>query len=149
MRRIILEVERTEYRYNREDDLKPLPHSPTFLSDAICYNACKLAQDVNADALIGMSQSGFTAFTLSSYRPRSPLYIFTKARSLVNQLSLSWGVRAFYYDEEISLDDIVSDQVSILQQRGFIKSGDIVINTGSTPVHLHLPTNVLKISKVK
>lgn len=148
MKKIIQEVERTEYRYNREEDLKPQVKSPSFLSDAICYNACKIAQDVDADALIGMTQSGYTAFILSSYRPKSPLYIFTKQRSLVNQLSLSWGVRAFYYDEEESLDDIVFDQINILKERGFIKSGDTVINTGSTPVHLHLPTNVVKISKV-
>jgi pyruvate kinase len=67
----------------------------------------------------------------------------------VNQLSLSWGVRAFYYDEEISLDDIIFDQIKILKERGFIKSGDVVINTGSTPVSLHLPTNVLKITKIE
>jgi pyruvate kinase len=149
MRKIILEVEKTEYRYNREEDLKPLAHSPSFLSDAICYNACKIAQDANADALIGMTQSGYTAFMLSSYRPKSPLYIFTKAHSLVNQLSLSWGVRAFYYDEEISLDDIFFDQINILRERGFIKKDDVVINTGSTPVNLHLPTNVLKITKIQ
>jgi pyruvate kinase len=148
MRRIILEVEKTEYRYNREEDLKPLPHSPSFLSDAICYNACKIAKDANADALIGMTQSGYTAFMLSSYRPQSPLYIFTKSKILVNQLSLSWGVRAFYYDEEVSLDDIIFDQINILKERGFVKPGDVVINTGSVPVHLHLPTNVLKITKV-
>lgn len=149
MRKIILEVEKTEYRYNREEDLKPQPHSPSFLSDALCYNACKIARDVNADALIGMTQSGYTAFIMSSYRPKSILYIFTKQRSLVNQLSLSWGVRAFYYDEEESLDDIVFDQINILKERGFVKSGDVIINTGSTPVSLHLPTNVLKISKVE
>ena len=148
MRKIILEVERTEYRYNREEDLKPQPHSPSFLSDAICYNACKLAKDTRADALIGMTQSGFTAFVLSSYRPYSPLYIFTKERTLVNQLSLSWGVRAFFYDEEESLDDIMFDEIKILKERGFLKTGDVVVATGSTPIHLHIPTNVLKITKV-
>jgi pyruvate kinase len=148
MRKIILEVERTEYRYNREEDLKPLPHSPSFLSDAICYNGCKLAKDTKADALIGMTQSGYTAFVLSSYRPYSPLYIFTKEKTLVNQLSLSWGVRAFFYDEEESLDDIMFDQIKILKERGFLKTGDVVVNTGSTPVHLHIPTNVVKITKV-
>src|SRR5690606_24224896 len=80
MRRIILEVERTEYRYNREEDLKAIAHSPSFLSDAICYNACKIASDITADALVGMTQSGYTAFMLSSYRPKSPLYIFTKKK---------------------------------------------------------------------
>ncbi|HRX94661.1 MAG TPA: pyruvate kinase alpha/beta domain-containing protein, partial [Chitinophagaceae bacterium] len=121
---------------------------PSFLSDAICYNACKLARDVNANAIIGMTQSGYTGFMLSSYRPKAPLYIFTKERSLVNQLTLSWGVRAFYYAEEDSLDDIIFDQIDILKERKFISAGEIVVSTGSTPVHLHLPTNVLKITQV-
>ncbi|MDR6569484.1 pyruvate kinase [Chitinophaga ginsengisegetis] len=146
MNKIIQEVEKEAIIYNR--NLIPHRHSPTFLSDALCYNACKIAEDLDADALIGMTQSGYTGFMLSSYRPRSPLYIFTKERSLVNQLSLSWGVRAFYYEEEESLDDIVFDQINILKERGFIKSGDVAVNTGSTPVKEHLPTNMLKITKV-
>ncbi|WP_211227017.1 pyruvate kinase [Terrimonas ferruginea] len=149
MRKIIMEVEKTDYRYNLEEVLQPQAHSPSFLSDAICYNACSLANDSNAEALVGMTQSGYTGFMLSSYRPKSPLYIFTKERSLVNQLCLSWGVRAFYYDEEDSLDDIFADQIEILKERGFVKTGNIVVSTGSTPVHLHLPTNVLKITKVE
>jgi pyruvate kinase len=96
-----------------------------------------------------MTQSGYTAFVLSSYRPKAPLYIFTKERTLVNQLSLSWGVRAFFYDEEVSIDDIIFDQIKILKERGFIKPGDVVVNTGSLPVHLHIPTNILKITKVE
>lgn len=149
MRKIIMQVERTDYRYNLEDDLIPQPHSPSFLSDAICYNACKLARDTKANALIGMTQSGYTAFMLSSYRPASPLYIFSKEMSLINQLSLSWGVRAFHYAEEESLDDIMGDQLQILKERGFLKTGDLAVNTGSTPVHLHLPTNILKITRVE
>lgn len=149
MRKIIAEVEKKEYRYNREEDLKPQPHSPSFHSDAICYNACKISDDVEAKALIGMTQSGYTAFMLSSYRPYSPLYIFTKEKTLVNQLSLSWGVRAFYYAEENSLDNIISDQIQILKERGFLNSGDVVVNTGSTPVHLHLPTNIIKLTTVE
>ncbi len=149
MRKIIAEVEAKEYRYNREDDLKPQTHSPSFYSDAICYNACKLSADINAKALIGMTQSGYTAFMLSSYRPASPIFIFTKEKSLVNQLSLSWGVRAFYYNEENSVDAIIEDQIKILKERGFLSENDYVVNTGSTPVHLHLPTNMLKITKVE
>ena len=148
MRKIILEVEKKEYRYNRSEDLKPQPHSPSFHSDAICYNACKISEDVSAQALVGMTQSGYTAFMLSSYRPSSPLYIFTKEKSLVNQLSLSWGVRAFYYAEEDSLDDIIFDQINILKERGFLRPGDFIVNTGSTPVEQHLPTNVIKLTKV-
>lgn len=149
MSKIIMEVERTVYDYNRDDILSPQPHSPSFLSDAICYSACKLAHDTNARALIGMTQSGYTAFMLSSYRPKAPLYIFSKERSLLAQLSLSWGVRAFYYAEEESLDDIIFDQINILKERGFIHAGDVVVNTGSTPVELHLPTNIVKVSTVE
>jgi pyruvate kinase len=149
MCKIIKEVESSNYYYyDREEDLKPQPHSPSFLSDALCYNACEISKDVKADALIGMTQSGYTGFMLSSFRPRSPLFIFTKEKSLVNQLSLSWGVRAFYYAEEQSVDEIITDQINILKSRGFIKSGDTVINTGSTPVSQHLPTNLIKITKV-
>ena len=148
MSKIIMEVEKSVYDYNREDSLAPQPHSPSFLSDAICYTACKLAKDSEADALVGMTQSGYTAFMLSSYRPKCPLYIFSKERTLISQLSLSWGVRAFYYAEEESLDDIIFDQINILKERGFVKKDDVVINTGSTPVELHLPTNIIKITRV-
>jgi len=149
MCKIIEQVENTEYRYNREEDLKPQTHSPSFLSDAVCYNACKMAQDVNANALIGTTQSGYTAFMLSSYRPKSPMFIFTKEKSLVTQLSLSWGVRVFYSTEENTLDDIIASQIVYLKEKGLLETGDVVVSTGSTPVHLHLPTNVLKLTKVE
>jgi pyruvate kinase len=148
MRKIITEVEENGYKYNRSEDLKPQPHSPSFTSDAVCYNASKLSEDSNAHALVGMTQSGYTAFMLSSFRPKSPLFIFTKEHSLVNQLSLSWGVKAFYYDKEESLDAIITDQIQLLKERGFVNTGDVVVNTGSTPIQLHLPTNMIKINKV-
>ena len=148
MRKIISEVEENGYKYNRSEDLKPQPHSPSFLSDAVCYNASKLSEDSNANALVGMTQSGYTAFMLSSFRPQSPLFIFTKQKSLVNQLSLSWGVKAFYYDKEESLDEIIKDQIQVLKAQGFVHTGDVVINTGSTPIQFHLPTNIIKINKV-
>jgi len=99
--------------------------------------------------LVGMTQSGYTAFMLSSYRPKTPLYIFSKEKSLISQLSLSWGVRAFYYAEEESLDDIIFDQINILKERGFVDKGDVIINTGSTPVKDHLATNTIKITRVE
>jgi len=147
MAKIINEVEKEENVYNR--NLTPQSHSPSFLSDALCYNACKIAEDVQAKAIIGMTQSGYTGFMLSSFRPKSQLYIFTKTQSLVNQLSLSWGVQAFYYDRENSLDEIISEQIQIMKDKGLLNEGDVVINTGSTPVSEHLPTNIIKISKVK
>jgi pyruvate kinase len=148
MSKIIMNVEGSVYDYNRDDILTPQPHSPSFLSDATCYSACKLANDAQAEAIIGMTQSGYTAFMLSSYRPKSPLYIFSKEKTLISQLSLSWGVRAFYYAEEENLDTIIFDQVNILKERGFIKAEDVVVSTGSTPTKLHLPTNTIKITIV-
>lgn len=147
MSKIIGEVEKEEIVYNK--NLIPQSHSPSFLSDALCYNACKIADDVHANAIIGMTQSGYTGFMLSSFRPKSPLYIFTKTQSLVNQLSLSWGVQAFFYNNEISLDEIINDQIEIIKSKDLLKTGDVVINTGSTPVQEHLPTNTIKISQVK
>ena len=144
---IIREVEKEEIVYNR--NLVPQPHSPSFLSDALCYNACEISKDIQAHALIGMTQSGYTGFMLSSFRPRSPLYVFTKTVALVNQLSLSWGVQAFYYDKEESMDEIIADQISVLKEKGLLEEGNIVVNTGSTPVQEHLSTNMLKITKVK
>lgn len=144
---IINEVEKEETVYNR--NLVPQPHSPSFISDALCYNACEMARDVKANALIGMTQSGYTGFMLSSYRPRSPLFVFTKTQSLVNQLSLSWGVQAFYYEVEESIDKMIADQIEFLKSRDLIKEGDIVVNTCSTPVSEHLPTNTMKITTVK
>ena len=146
MSSIIREVEKEETVYNR--NLVPQPHSPSFLSDALCYNACEIAQDTKANALIGMTQSGYTAFMLSSFRPRAPLYVFTKTQQLVNQLSLSWGVQAFFYNKEESVDKIILEQIELLKQQSLLAAGDVVVNTGSMPVEEHLPTNMLKISKV-
>jgi pyruvate kinase len=143
---IIGEVEKEEMVYNK--NLTPQPHSPSFLSDALCYNACQIAHDVEANAVIGMTQSGYTGFMLSSYRPRSPLFIFTKTQTLVNQLSLSWGVQAFYYDKEEGMDDIITDQINFLKEKGLLKQGDVIVNTGSMPVQQHLPTNMLKVTRV-
>ncbi|MBP6455676.1 MAG: pyruvate kinase [Chitinophagaceae bacterium] len=146
MSKIIAEVENEAMVYNK--NLIPQSHSPSFLSDAVCYNACEIAQSVQANAIIGNTQSGYTAFMLSSFRPRAKLFIFTKTKSLVNQLSLSWGVKAYFYDKENSLDEIIKDQIENLKSRNLLAQGEIVISTGSTPVADHLPTNLIKVDRV-
>jgi len=148
MANIISEVEKEDEIYHRED-LKPQEHSPSFLSDAVCYRASRMAVDVNADALIGNTQSGYTGFMLSSFRPRAPLFVFTKTKSLLHQLSLSWGVRAIYFTQAESLDDIIADQINMLKERKIISAGDVVVSTGSTPVAEQLPTNLIKVTRVK
>ncbi|MEO6831455.1 MAG: pyruvate kinase [Chitinophagaceae bacterium] len=144
---IINEVEKEDIVYNR--NLAPQPHSPSFLSDALCYNACEIAKNIKADALMGMTQSGYTGFMLSSYRPRSPLFVFTKTKSLIDQLSLSWGVTALYYDKEESIDRVLVEQIEMLKEKGLLKTGDVVVSTGSMPIQQHLPTNMLKVTTVE
>ncbi len=69
--------------------------------------------------------------------------------TLINQLSLGWGIRAFFYnDDEADLDTIIADQITILKKNGFLKKGDTVVSTGSTPVHLKSLTNMIKITTV-
>jgi pyruvate kinase len=85
---------------------------------------------------------------LSSYRPHSDLFVFTKTQSLINQLSLSWGVQAFYYDKEEGIDQVIADQHQILIEKGLLKPGDVVVNTGSIPIQAHMPTNMLKVTRI-
>jgi pyruvate kinase len=147
MSRIIVEVEKEEVIYHR--NLVPQSHSPSFLSDAVIWNACEMSDNVDAKALLGMTQSGYTGFMLSSFRPKSKIYVFTKTQSLINQLSLSWGVQAFYYYKETTLDEQISDQIEILKEKGLLEANDIVISALSTPIIEHLSTNTIKISTVK
>lgn len=149
MSKIIAEVENTDYPYNREGDVIPLAKSPTILADAICFNACKIASETSASALIGMTTTGRTGFRLSSYRPKTPLFVFTNNEKLINQLSLSWGIRTFFYnDQNKKLDNIIQDQIAVLKENGFLKKDDVVVNTGSIPVTENKPTNLIKISTV-
>ena len=146
MVRVINTIEKQNSIYNRKH--KPSTKSPTFLSDAVCYNACRIAESVNAKVIIGMTLSGYTAFLLSSFRPNSNIYIFTKSRELLNSVSLIWGVKAFFYDSFVSTDETISDVQEILKKQGLIAQGDIVINTGSMPLHQRGRTNTIKVSRV-
>ncbi len=123
--------------------------SSTFLSDVICLNAAKTAEDVNAKAIIGMTYSGYTAFKMSSFRPRAPIFIFSERHTILSTLNLVWGVKCFYYDKYTSTDDTHKDVNKILKNKGYLKAGDVVINTGSMPIEERLRTNMLKVSVVK
>jgi pyruvate kinase len=146
MRKIMNQLESQEIVYNK--NLLPQKGSKNFLSDAVCYNACKIAEEVNAKAIVGMTRSGYTAFMISSYRPHAPIYIFTDNLDLLNILSLSWGVKGFYYDKFVSTDETINDVIEILKKEQLIASGDVVINTGSMPIGKQGKTNMLKVSVV-
>lgn len=127
----------------------PSPKSKTFWSDTVCYHAARMAQDVKAKAIIGMTVSGFTAFKISSYRPiDSRVFVFSDQISILNTLNLVWGVQSFFYDRFTSTDETIYDVVDILLKAGKVKKGDIVINTGSMPMHKKYRTNMLKLTLV-
>ena len=140
-------VESKEVVYNK--NLIPQKHSKSFLSDAVCYNACKIAEEVGAKVIVGMTRSGYTAFMLSSYRPHAKIIIFTDNRDLPNILSMSWGVSVFYYDKFVSTDETISDVIKFLKSKNIIKKGDVVVNTGSMPIHKKARTNMLKVTEVE
>lgn len=140
-------VESQEVVYNK--NLVPQASSKTFMSDAICFNACKIAEELGAKAIVGMTRSGYTAFMLSSYRPHAKIFIFTDNADLLNILSLSWGVYAFYYDRFVSTDETINDVIQILKNENLIKPNDVVVNTGSMPIHKKSRTNMVKVTRVE
>jgi pyruvate kinase len=128
---------------------KPSSKSRTYWSDMVCYHAARMAQDVEAKAIIGLTVSGYTAFKISSYRPiDNKIFVFSDQHNILNALNLVWGVQTFYYDKFTSTDETIYDVVDILVKAGKLKQGDIVINTGSMPMHKKYRTNMLKLTLV-
>lgn len=146
MRRIITEVEELGTIYNKEHT--PLIKTITYITDSICYNACSLAHHAGAQAIISMTNSGYTAFKLSSHRPKAPIFIFTDNRSLLTTLSLVWGVRGFYYDKYESTDQTIDDLKDIIKKGGHVKNDDLVINIASMPMKEKGRTNMMKLSYI-
>lgn len=150
MAKIVRNVEEFGYPFNapKEAVVKD-SSSPYFLSDALCESAVHIAEQSNAVGIVSMTTSGYTAFEISSHRPKASTYIFTSNKQLLNALSLVWGVRAFYYDQLESTDQTIADVNDILKAESLIKAGDIVINTASTPIIKQGKTNTLKLSVIE
>ncbi len=146
MNKIIAEAEK-HYSFQSKRP-KASDKSSTFLSDVVCFNAAKTAEEIKAKAIIGLTVSGYTAFKTSSFRPNCPIYIFSSAKHMLNTLNLVWGVRCFYYDKMTSTDETISDLVGFLKLNNKLKKGDLVVNTGSMPIHAKLRTNMLKVTEV-
>jgi pyruvate kinase len=147
MRNVISSIEEKGFRYNREQ--QPDVTSESYLSDAICYNACLMASQVGAKAILGMTRSGYTAFKVSSQRPSSDIFIFTDRSSLLAQLSLVWGVRGFFYESEAGANQTINELQELLKVRGLIHTNDIIVNLASMPFYEGGRTNMIKINKVK
>jgi pyruvate kinase len=123
--------------------------SGTFVSDVVVSAAAWAAQNVGARGLIGMTRTGYTAFKLSSFRPKSKIYIFSDLKHMLNTLSLCWGVRCYHYDNFTSTDQTVEEVVGILKENKHVATGDMVVSLGSMPLAKHRRTNMMKISVVE
>ena len=119
------------------------------LSNNLLLMASRLSRNVKAKAIVGITTSGFTAFRVSSHRPFANIFVFTRNRSLITQLSLVWGVRAYYYEKASSTDETFMDIQNKLKEDRFVKEGDLIINTASMPLKANGRTNMLKIHIVE
>jgi pyruvate kinase len=147
MVRTISSVEKNPNMYFRFRELDP--NSPIYIHDSLVMSACKLAKDVGAKAIVGMTSSGYTAFKSSSYRPNANIFVFTGNKSLLTSINLVWGARAYYYDKDNSTDETIADVEALLKSEGHVQSGDVFITLASMPIKDRQRTNTLKVNVVK
>lgn len=146
MSKIVREVEKNEEIYHKEE--LPEKNQERFISDSVCFNATRLAQRVEAKGIITMTFSGYTAYKISSQRPKSDTFVFTENRQILTQLSLVWGVKGYFYDKMVSTDHTISDSKYMLKKLGLVKEGDLVVNIASVPIEEKGKSNMVKLSYV-
>jgi pyruvate kinase len=146
MSRIVKEIENNDEIYHKEE--LPARSEERFITDSICFNATRLAQRVGAKAIITMTFSGYTAYKLSSQRPRGDIFVFTENRKILTQLNLVWGVKGYFYDKLGSTDQTIVDCQQFLKEKGVLNSGDYVINVASVPLEEKGKSNMVKLSQI-
>jgi pyruvate kinase len=129
-------------------DHPPVVKNQTFISDSICFNACIMAQHSGAKGIVSMTNSGYTAFKLSSHRPLANIFIFTDNPTLLNTLNLVWGVRGFYYDKYESTDKTIADVKEFLKHQNMVKENDLLIHIASIPMKERGRANMIKLGIV-
>ena len=127
------------------------PHVRTkrFITKSICYHAAIMANEIKAKAISTLTNSGYTAFQISAWRPKSHILVYTSNKRILTQLSLLWGVNAFYYDKFVSTDDTVGDVNDIAKEKGYVKKGDMLINLAAMPVAKKGMVNTLRVSEIE
>ena len=128
--------------------LNPISSIERTITDSICQTSVGLASQADAKGIITMTNSGYTAFKISSYRPKANIFVFTDNRSILAMLNLVWGVRGFYYDKYVSTDHTIADLKLRLKREGLVKGGDLVINIASMPITERGQSNMMKLSMV-
>ncbi|MFN3752626.1 pyruvate kinase [Flavobacterium sp.] len=127
------------------------PHVRTkrFITKSICYHAAIMANEIKAKAISTLTNSGYTAFQISAWRPKSHILVYTSNKRILTQLNLLWGVNAFYYDKFVSTDDTVDDINDIAKANGYVKKGDMLINLAAMPVADKGMVNTLRVSEIE
>ncbi|MDH5412573.1 MAG: pyruvate kinase [Flavobacteriaceae bacterium] len=119
-----------------------------FISKTICFQAAKMADDIGATVITTLTNSGYTAFQISAWRPKSHILAFSDSRRILAMLNLLWGVKAQFYDRIVSTDDTVDDINKIAKEKQYADEGDFVINLTSMPVKAKGMVNTLRISQI-
>lgn len=147
MSKIVSKIEESDSIYHKEE--LPEKNQERFISDSICFNATRLGQRVEANAIVTMSFSGYTAYKIASQRPKAPIFVFTSNKEILTQLNLLWGVKGIFYDKMVSTDHTIADIKYLLKKEGYLKTGDLIINIASMPIESQGKSNMLKLSYVE
>lgn len=126
------------------------PHIRTkrYITKAICYHAAHMANEIEAKAISTLTNSGYTAFQISAWRPKSHILVFTSNKRILSQLNLLWGVKSFYYDKFVSTDETVEDVNSMAKEKGFVNKGDMLISLAAMPIQEKGMVNTLRVTEV-
>ena len=126
------------------------PHIRTsrYITKAICYHAAHMANEIDAKAISTLTNSGYTAFQISAWRPKAHILAFTSNKRILTQLNLLWGVKALYYSKYVSTDETVEDVNRIACKKGFVTKGDMLINLAAMPIVDQGMVNTLRVTEV-
>ncbi|MGB5368991.1 MAG: pyruvate kinase [Flavobacteriaceae bacterium] len=136
-------------------DLIKVPHEPPhirtkrYITKSVCYHAAIMANEIKAKAISTLTNSGYTAFQISAWRPDAHILVFTSNRRILTQLSLLWGVNAFFYDRYVSTDETIEDVNKIACQKGFLDVGDMLISLAAMPIKDKGMVNTLRITEIE
>lgn len=148
MAKIIMHIEESG-EIRREANPPKNPNDVRYVSDSICYNSSRMAEQVQATAILTMTHSGYTAFRISSHRPNAQVFAFTSNRKIMSTLSLVWGVSSFYYDSFESTDETFRDIKKIIHNKRLVEKGDLIIKIASMPMNERGMSNMMKIGEIK
>ena len=126
------------------------PHIRTkrYITKSVCYHASLMANEIKAKAISTLTNSGYTAFQISAWRPSANILVFTSNKRILSQLNLLWGVRAFYYDRDVSTDETIVDLNKIACEKGLLEVGDMLISLAAMPIKDKGMVNTLRVTEI-